>query len=142
MSFKTFPIGTIIAWENLTIPSGWVICDGTNGTPDLRDKFVLGAGVDGEVRATGGANTHTHTNPSTDSIAAHNHGGNKSVGASGGGSTNVTAGSGSNPASSGHSHTANIGITAANAHTHTIGDTGSASTLPKYVTRAFIRRNT
>jgi hypothetical protein len=36
--------GMIIMWESLTIPDGWHECDGTNGTKDLRDRFVLGAG--------------------------------------------------------------------------------------------------
>jgi len=47
--------------------TGWALCNGTNGTPDLRDKFVLGAGN----RATGIANTQTSA--STNTVAAHNH---------------------------------------------------------------------
>jgi microcystin-dependent protein len=40
------PIGAIFIWSGTiaTIPVGWVLCDGTKGTPDLRDKFVMGAG--------------------------------------------------------------------------------------------------
>ena len=40
------PIGAIIMWSGLgtEIPTGWQICDGTNGTPDLRNRFVVGAG--------------------------------------------------------------------------------------------------
>ena len=39
------PTGGIIMWSGATsaIPSGWVLCDGQNSTPDLRDKFVVGA---------------------------------------------------------------------------------------------------
>lgn len=135
------PIGTIIAWENLAVPSGWVVCDGQNGTPDLRDKFVRGASVDGDVRGSGGAATHIHTNPSTDTRAAHNHGGSAAGSVSGGGSVYSTTGSGLTTASAGHTHSANIGITAGDAHSHTVGDTGSASSLPRYVKRVFIRRN-
>lgn len=142
MSFKTFPIGTIIAWENLAIPSGWVICDGNNGTPNLISQFILGAAADGEVRATGGASTHTHTNPNTGSVAAHDHGGSKAATVGGGDNADATVGSGLTVASPTHTHGASILIATGDAHTHTIGDTGSASTLPKYVTRAFIRRNT
>lgn len=36
--------GIIIMWSGTTLPSGWTLCDGTNGTPDLRNKFVIGAG--------------------------------------------------------------------------------------------------
>ena len=39
---------------------GWAICDGTNGTPDLRDSFVRGASANCDSGATGGSNTHTH----------------------------------------------------------------------------------
>jgi len=38
--------GIIVMWAGSeeTIPSGWKLCDGNNGTPDLRDRFVIGAG--------------------------------------------------------------------------------------------------
>jgi len=46
--------GTIAA-----IPSGWVLCDGTNSTPDLRDKFIVGAYSDGSSGVTFNADTGT-----------------------------------------------------------------------------------
>lgn len=133
------PAGSIIAWENLAIPPGWVVCDGTNGTPDLRDKFVLGAGVDGDVRASGGAATHTHNNPNTGAVAGHSHSSSMdSVG--GGDSEKATSGSGLTTASSGHTHQYTPGVAVGGAHSHTVGATGSASSLPKYVSRVFIRK--
>ena len=41
----TLPVGSIILWKNsaASIPRGWQVCDGTGGTPDLRDYFVYGA---------------------------------------------------------------------------------------------------
>ena len=42
------------------IPSGWNLCDGTNGTPDLRDRFIKGAGAAENPGATGGSATHSH----------------------------------------------------------------------------------
>ena len=41
-----FPSGGIVLWSGVTtnIPSGWVLCDGQNSTPDLRGKFIIGAG--------------------------------------------------------------------------------------------------
>jgi microcystin-dependent protein len=41
------PIGGIILWDGYlaNIPSGYALCDGTNGTPDLRNKFIVGAGL-------------------------------------------------------------------------------------------------
>ena len=49
------PIGGIIMYKGsiATLPSGWAFCDGTNGTPDLRDKFIIGAAAD----SSGQANT-------------------------------------------------------------------------------------
>jgi hypothetical protein len=55
------PSGMIMIWSGSvgSIPSGWVLCNGSNSTPDLRDKFVLGAGSTYAVAATGGATTVT-----------------------------------------------------------------------------------
>ncbi len=50
---------TIALWDNAVLPSGWVRCDGTGGTPDLRDYFVVGAGGAYAVGASGGSNTWT-----------------------------------------------------------------------------------
>ena len=44
------------------MPAGYQLCDGTNGTPDLRDKFVMGAGPVNDVDSTGGAANHAHAN--------------------------------------------------------------------------------
>jgi len=51
--------GIITAWSGsiANIPSGWYLCDGTNGTPDLRDKFIIGAGNSYPVGSYGGSNT-------------------------------------------------------------------------------------
>jgi len=45
----------------VNIPPGWALCDGNNGTPDLRDRFIVGAGNSYAVGATGGAINHMHT---------------------------------------------------------------------------------
>lgn len=75
-----FPVGGIIMWSGsiAAIPSGWALCNGTSGTPDLRDRFIVGAGSTYAVNATGGsANatlpSHTHTATNTISNAAHQH---------------------------------------------------------------------
>ena len=54
--------GTITQWSGsiISIPSGWSLCDGTLGTPDLRDKFVVGAGATYSVDDTGGSVNHNH----------------------------------------------------------------------------------
>jgi len=58
-SFGRFAIA---AWYGsiADIPSGWQLCDGTNGTPDLRDRFLAGAGDTYAVNATGGNVEHNH----------------------------------------------------------------------------------
>lgn len=54
--------GIVCLWTGslLAIPTGWVLCDGNNGTQDLRDKYIKNATDYTEVGDTGGANTHTH----------------------------------------------------------------------------------
>ena len=66
------PSGFIGLWSGATnaIPSGWVLCDGNNGTPNLRDRFVVGAGSSYSVDDTGGAANVTLT---INQIPSHNH---------------------------------------------------------------------
>ena len=75
-----FPVGGIILWSGSTgtIPSGWRLCDGGGGTPDLRNRFVVGAGSTYAVNATGGsANSdlqqHSHSATSSVTDPGHNH---------------------------------------------------------------------
>jgi len=55
-------LGFIFLWSGpiVDIPAGWQLCDGTNDTPDLRNKFVLGAGDTYAVNEVGGDWDHTH----------------------------------------------------------------------------------
>ena len=84
VSSFSVPQGGILLWSGSigNIPAGWALCNGSNGTPDLQDRFVVGAGGDYTVGATGGAGSvtlttaqlpsHTHTG-STGSAGAHTH---------------------------------------------------------------------
>ena len=58
---EAFVTGMILLWYGNTgnIPSGFVLCDGNNGTPDLRDKFVVGAGSAYSPNNTGGSSSIT-----------------------------------------------------------------------------------
>jgi len=53
----------IVEWWGtlLTIPDGWALCDGANGTPDLRDDFILCAGDSFDPADEGGSMLHTHS---------------------------------------------------------------------------------
>jgi hypothetical protein len=70
---SAFVAGMIMLWSGSSgsIPSGWLLCDGSSSTPDLRNRFVVGATSTYAVGATGGsANaivvSHTHTATVTD----------------------------------------------------------------------------
>ena len=93
------PVGGIIMWSGTiaTIPTGWALCDGTNGTPNLTGRFVVHADADSSgtynVGASGGSadvtltasqvpqlagttdsqGAHTHSGSSTASAGAHTH---------------------------------------------------------------------
>ena len=68
----SFVSGMIILWSGAenAIPSGWVLCNGSNSTPDLRDRFVVGAGSAYSVGNTGGSSSVTLT---VNQIPAHGH---------------------------------------------------------------------
>tara|TARA_E500000178_G_C16975595_1_gene733187 strand:- start:432 stop:1169 length:738 start_codon:yes stop_codon:yes gene_type:complete len=70
--FNYLPSGTIVIFNGTEAPSGWVICDGQNNTPDLRGRFVYGFGSGKNFGSKGGSETHTLT---INQMPSHNHGG-------------------------------------------------------------------
>ena len=65
------PRGVIVMWSGsiADIPQGWALCDGTNGTPDLRDRFIKSIPNNStNPGSTGGNSAHIHTTPN------HQHG--------------------------------------------------------------------
>jgi len=151
-STSSIPTGVIVAWHGGTLPSGWILCDGTNGTPDLRNRFIYGSTTATSTgTVTGGEATHILTTaeiPShdhggiTSTIAAHTHVQNAAGSWPGGGSVgyyvlregfNTTMA----PSATGHS------TSSGGSHSHTITATGSGAahnTMPPYVVLAYIMK--
>jgi microcystin-dependent protein len=140
----SFPAGGIIMWSGsvASIPSGWALCNGSNGTPDLRNRFVVGAGSTYAVDATGGSAdaivvSHTHTATSAVTDPGHSHGVRIKGGYDGGFPTGFTQ----SPTDSGATTTnsATTGITVGT----TVASTGSSGTnanLPPYYALAYIMK--
>lgn len=136
-----FPIGTILMWAGLVadIPKGWAFCDGENGTPDLRDKFIRGAYSD-STRSIGSTGTGAHSHGSTAS-ASHDH----TTGSAGyhrhprhtSSSDNYSFDSGGyyTDYSGSHSHSLSSG----GSHSHTTS-TQSNPGKPPYYTLAYIKK--
>jgi len=127
--------GLILMWSGIltTIPTGWSLCDGTvhitYGTkPNLLAKFIRGVATAAtNPGATGGSETHAHTNPGTH---AHSWSGSASA------NTNeVTVASGGGAVVAHRSHGHSVSGTVGDA---SLSDTGSYSTLPSYYELAFI----
>ena len=156
---NAFVAGMIMMWSGTiaTIPSGWLLCNGTSGTPDLRNKFVIGANADdagaaktnvtGSATQSGGSKdaivvSHTHTG-STDSAGEHTH-----VIGSDSTSGGVDLGGWSGPymVATGSKCCSWTSTTqSAGAHTHNItmdstGSSGTNANLPPYYALAFIMK--
>ncbi len=139
-SAPAIPSGGIIIWSGSTgsIPATWYLCDGTNGTPDLRDRFIVGAGNSYAVNATGGTAdaivvSHTHTASVTDPGHLHTYtrGGTDTV--SGGPITIQT----NSALPSQNTSTATTGISVTNA---SAGVSGTNANLPPYYALAYIMK--
>lgn len=148
-SGTTIPAGLISLWYGSigSVPTGWYLCDGSNGTPDLRDRFIVGAGNTYAVSASGGATSatlaitnmpaHTHTATVTDPSHFHSAGYSNGSAGSGGSGTPL-----SNFAATGsttfNTTTSTTGITVANAST---GSGTSFSILNPYYALAYIMKS-
>lgn len=157
---NSVPTGLISMWYGTiaSIPTGWYLCNGSNGTPDLRDRFIVGASSDetsiaktnitGSLTQTGGSKdaiavSHTHTATSTSSVSdpGHNHASYKNAAPNGGGAGICLAGIGSGN-SPGHDTTsATTGISVSTSTTiASAGSSGTNANLPPYFALAFIMK--
>jgi hypothetical protein len=146
-SAPSIPSGCILIWSGSvgSIPSGFVICDGTNGTPDLRNSFVLGAGNSYTVGQTGGStdaivvsHTHTATSTVTDPGHLHNSGvnfANTNTGSETGISSGTFSGIYQTTIAS-----ANTGISVATTNQAT-GTSGSGANMPPYYALCYIMKS-
>ena len=146
-----FPSGGIIMWSGsiVSIPSGWYLCDGTNGTPNLTDRMVIGAGNLYAVDATGGSKdaivvAHTHTG-SAAAVADHQHEVfgfwhwvDESI------EIMATRLKSTDQSASGRDDDQTSGAAGGHSHSLTIDSTGSSGTnanLPPYYALAFIMKS-
>ncbi len=144
VQYAHVPSGAIIIWfgDSTNVPSGWVICDGNNGTPNLSGRFVVCAGNNSEGQSynasdTGGQDryafsiqempVHDHGGSSGNTSAEHNHPATSNSGNNGADHfhtySSVTGALGQ------HSHSGNTGSTS-HAHTHEINDDNAQHAHP------------
>lgn len=147
------PAGVILLWSGAisAIPSGWVLCNGSNSTPDLRNRFVVGAGSTYAVGATGGSAdavvvSHSHTASSSSSSSVSDPGHSHTTqgnGAPNGGGAGQAYTSGTNQPP----HTINAsttGISVSTSTSTTVNSTGVSGTnanLPPYYALAYIMKS-
>ena len=143
---NAFVAGMIMLWSgsSATIPSGWLLCDGSNSTPDLRNRFVVGATSTYAVGATGGTKdaivvSHTHTATVTD--PTHSHWGwngtvRTNTNSSGGNNDNSTSGGGAVGFET--LYAASTGISVSNS---TAGSSGTDQNLPPYYALCYIMKS-
>lgn len=130
------PSGAIMLWSGsiASIPSGWFLCNGSNGTPDLRDRFIVGAGSTYAVAATGGsadAIVVSHTHSVTDPGHSHTLGADYGQAASGAGRNGIAG-----PETANYTTNTNTtGITIAST-----GSSGTNANLPPYYALAYIMK--
>ncbi len=139
------PSGVIVMWSGTlaTIPSGWALCNGSNGTPDLRDRFITSVGTGENPGATGGANSYNLSigqlppisfSGTTNAAGGHGHSASGTISNNGdhshSGSTSSDGNhthTGSTSTAGDHSHTGNTSTDGAHNHNYYLDNSGISS---------------
>lgn len=136
---NSVPIGAILMWGGsiLSLPQGYALCDGTAGTPDLRNRFIVGSGSTYSTGSTGGSAdavvvSHNHTTQVTD--PGHTH--NMQTFLVEGGPDVLVAGNFANQGT----FTTFPNLTGISVAVNTSGESGVGRNLPPYYALAFIQR--
>lgn len=141
------PYGTIIMWSGLVanIPNGWAFCDGTNGTPDLRNKFIISAHSDDSgVAKTTITGSPTLTGGTKDAVlVSHNHnitdpGHIHNVAYGIGSEANINGG----PSLQGASYTISTELATTGITLNNSGESETNKNLPPYFALAYIMKTT
>ena len=139
------PLGIITLWYGSTgsIPSGWYLCNGSNGTPNLVDRFVVGAGSTYAVNAAGGSPnaalvSHTHTASTTVTDPGHLHAIGQSYNIAPQGSGSEIAGQ-SQATAVKNTQTATTGVSASTTIS-TAGGVSNDMNLPPYYALCYIMK--
>lgn len=147
---KILPPGTIVSWSGTAVPDGWALCDGTNGTPNLIDKFIKAGATAGQTggrkeitleidnlpphshslsgSATTSSNTHSHT-ILHDTYGYDNDGGSI---------TTWTSGSAASESTNAHTHSHTVDMSGV-----TVGSVGNGEPIniePQYYTLMYIMK--
>ena len=135
------PIGGIVMWSNNAgdKPEGLRLCNGLNGTLDLREKFIRIASNDGEVGGQGGAETHKHGNQAVVQAGRHAHSGSGATGSTQT-SRNASTYTAGGTAAAQHYHDITFITSYDSHHQHTLGDTLEATSIPPFIWIYYLMR--
>lgn len=144
-----FP-GMILMWSGTidTIPGGWQLCDGTNGTPNLCDRFIVCAGNGYDVGSTGGSDSVTLT---TTQMPSHKHSVSVTINSNGEHTHTYyegrSSGTGYNVSYSNASARSSVNTSSSGSHSHTatvsessVGSGEAHENRPPYYALAYIMK--
>lgn len=132
------PANIVIIWSGaiIDIPEGWLLCNGQNGTPNLKNRFVVGSGSKYILEETGGsANSlniaHTHSDATTSSAPNHVH------------ANTVFIPANPNANANGTTFLSALGTSGNGSHAHSFnttnaGQSGIGRNMPPYLALAYI----